>query len=126
MKQVSQLRVRKLGEHIRAEIAQLIMLGKIKDPRVSPFLSVNWVDVSGGMVCARVYVSSFMGKYKTKQGVQGLESAAGFIRSVFAKKLRLRQCPRLSFVYDESVRDGFSLSRKIDRLESGGVQTEHA
>ncbi|UZV50194.1 ribosome-binding factor A, partial [Treponema pallidum] len=38
MKQVSQLRVRKLGEHIRAEIAQLIMLGKIKDPRVSPFL----------------------------------------------------------------------------------------
>ncbi len=67
-----------------------------------------------------------MGKYKTKQGVQGLESAAGFIRSVLAKKLRLRQCPRLSFVYDESVRDGFSLSRKIDRLESGGVQTEHA
>lgn len=113
---MGEFRLDRLGEQIREEISSLILSGKIKDPRVSTFLSLNRVDVSGDLGYAKVYVSSFMDEKQTKQGVRGLESAAGFIQSTLGKKLRLRQFPHLSFVYDESIKNGFDMVRKIDSL----------
>ncbi|HNY22489.1 MAG TPA: 30S ribosome-binding factor RbfA [Treponemataceae bacterium] len=110
-------RLDRLGEQIREEISALILSGKIKDPRVSTFLSVNRVEVSGDLGFAKVYVSSFMSVRETKQGVRGLESAAGFIQSTLGKKLRLRQFPHLTFIFDESIREGFEMVRKIEGLE---------
>ena len=81
---MSEFRLDKLAEQIREEISQLIFSGKIKDPRVSNFLSINRVEVSGDLAYAKVYVSSFMDVHKTKQGVRGLENAAGFIRTSLA------------------------------------------
>ena len=81
---MSEFRLDKLAEQIREEISQLIFSGKIKDPRVSNFLSINRVEVSGDLAYAKVYVSSFMDAHKTKQGVRGLENAAGF---KFGKKI---------------------------------------
>jgi len=110
-------RLDRLGEQIREEISALILSGKVKDPRVSTFLSVNRVEVSGDLGFAKVYVSSFMSVRDTKQGVRGLESAAGFIQSTLGKKLRLRQFPHLTFIFDDSIREGFEMVRKIDGLE---------
>ena len=114
---MGEFRLTKLGEQIREEISNLILGGKIKDPRVSTFLSVNRVEVSGDLGFAKVYVSSFMNEHETKQGVRGLESAAGFIQSVLGKKLRLRQFPHLSFIFDDSIREGFEMVKKIADLE---------
>jgi ribosome-binding factor A len=110
-------RLDRLGEQIREEIAAMILGGRIKDPRVSSFLSINRVEVSGDLGFAKVYVSSFMDAHQTKQGVRGLESAAGFIQTTLSKKLRLRQFPHLAFVFDESIREGFEMVRKIDNLD---------
>ncbi len=114
---MGEFRLDRLGEQIREEISALIMSGKIKDPRVSTFLSINRVEVSGDLGYAKVYVSSFLDPAKTKQGVRGLESAAGFIQTVLSKKLRLRQFPHLTFIFDESIREGFEMVKKIDSLE---------
>ncbi len=102
----------------------MILGGRIKDPRVSTFLSVNRVEVSGDLGHAKVFVSSFMDDHQTKQGVRGLESAAGFIQSTLGKKLRLRQFPHLVFVFDESIKDGFALVKKLDELVSHPVPDE--
>lgn len=118
---MGEFRLDKLGEQIREEISGLILGGKIKDPRVSTFLSINRVEVSGDLGFARVYVSSFMSDRETKQGVRGLESASGFIQSTLGKKLRLRQFPHLTFVYDESIKEGFEMVNKINQL---GVHPE--
>ncbi len=117
-------RLDRLGEQIREEISALILSGKIKDPRVSTFLSVNRVEVSGDLGFAKVYVSSFMSVRETKQGVRGLESAAGFIQSTLGKKLRLRQFPHLTFIFDESIREGFEMVRKIDGLDLNRDETK--
>lgn len=114
---MGEYRLDRLGEQIREEISALILGGKIKDPRVSTFLTIHRVEVSGDLGHAKVYVSSFMNPSETKQGVRGLESAAGFIQSVLGKKLRIRQFPRLAFFYDESIKDGFEMVRKISELE---------
>lgn len=114
---MSEFRMTKLGEQIREEISKLISSGKVKDPRVSSFLSVNRVTVSGDLAYAKVYVSSFMDEHVTKQGVRGLENASGFIRTSLAKILKIRQCPQFTFIYDKSIKDGCDMIRKIDSLE---------
>ena len=102
---MSEFRLDKLAEQIREEISQLIFSGKIKDPRVSNFLSINRVEVSGDLAYA-------------KQGVRGLENAAGFIRTSLAKKLHIHQCPQFTFIYDESIEEGFNMVKKLEALEA--------
>lgn len=115
---MSEFRLDKLAEQIREEISALILSGKIKDPRVSTFLSINRVSVSADLAYAKVYVSSFMDIHKTRQGVRGLENAAGFIRTRLAKKLHIRQCPQFSFIYDDSIEEGFYMVKKLEALEA--------
>ncbi len=114
---MGEFRIERLGEQIREEISALICSAKIKDPRVSSLLSVNRVVVSKDLAYAKVFVSSFLDEHKTKQGVRGLENASGFIRTSLAKKLHIRHCPQLTFIYDKSIKDGFDIINKIDSLE---------
>ena len=111
-------RLVRLGEQIREEISKMILSGQIKDPRVSTFLSINRVDVSGDLGYAKVYVSSFMSGKETEKGVRGLQSAAGFIQSTIVRKLTIRQFPKLTFVADSSIKEGFEMVRKLNQLEA--------
>lgn len=115
---MGQYRMLKLGEQIREEISELIMKQKVKDPRVSTFLSINRVEVARDLAYATVYVSSFLNESQIKKGVEGLNSAAGFIQSSIAKKLTIRQFPKLTFVADSSIKDGFDMVNKLNRLEA--------
>lgn len=114
---MGEFRLDRLGEQIREEISALILGGRIKDPRVSSFLTIHRVEVSGDLGHAKVYVSSFLSPKETALGVKGLEHAAGFIQSTISKKLRIRQFPRLAFIHDASIREGFEMVRKINQLE---------
>lgn len=114
---MGEFRLDRLGEQIREEISKLILGGRIKDPRVSTFLTIHRVEVSGDLGHAKVYVSSFLSAKETAQGVKALEHAAGFIQSTIGKKLRIRQFPRLAFIHDESIREGFEMVRKINQLD---------
>lgn len=114
---MGEFRMLKLGEQIREEISKLIMLQKVKDPRVSTFLSINRVEVAKDLAYAKVYVSSFLNESQVKKGVEGLNSAAGFIQSSIAKKLTIRQFPRLTFIADMSIKEGFDMVNKLNRLE---------
>ena len=113
---MGQYRLLKLGEQIRGEIANMILRGQVKDPRVSNFLTINRVEVARDLAHAKVYVSTFMSESELKRGVEGLTSAAGFIQSTIAKKLSIRQFPHLHFVADTSIRDGYEMAKKLDEL----------
>lgn len=115
---MGEFRLAKLGEQIRGEIALLICTQKIKDPRVSTFLTINRVEVAADLAYAKVYVSSFLPEGQILKGVAGLNSAAGFIQSSIAKKLTIRKFPKLSFIADSSVKEGFEMVNKLNRLEA--------
>lgn len=115
---MGEFRLAKLGEQIRGEIALLISTQKIKDPRVSTFLTINRVEVVADLAYAKVYVSSFLPEGQILKGVAGLNSAAGFIQSSIAKKLTIRKFPKLSFIADSSVKEGFEMVNKLNRLEA--------
>lgn len=115
---MSEFRLKQLGEQIRGEISQMITFGKIKDPRVSSFLSVNKVLVSADLSYARVYVSSIDNdEKKARKGVKGLQSASGFIRTQLSKQLHIFQFPKLNFFYDESMKAGIAMVEKLNSLE---------
>lgn len=123
---MGEYRLAKLGEQIREEIASLIATQKIKDPRVSTFLSINRVDVVADLAYAKVYVSSFLPEGQINRGVAGLNSAAGFIQSTIAKKLTIRKFPKLTFIADNSIKEGFEMVHKLNQLqaeENGSGQT---
>ncbi|WP_296692788.1 MULTISPECIES: 30S ribosome-binding factor RbfA [unclassified Treponema] len=115
---MGEFRLAKLGEQIRGEIALLVSTQKIKDPRVSTFLTINRVEVAADLAYAKVYVSSFLPEGQILKGVAGLNSAAGFIQSSIARKLTIRKFPKLSFIADSSIKDGFEMVNKLNRLEA--------
>ena len=102
---MGQYRLQRLNDQLRDEISQLIIRGEVKDPRVSTFLSINRVEVTSDLGYAKCYVSSFLPDGQLKHGVSGLNAAAGFIQREIAKKLRIRQFPKLQFVLDNNYKD---------------------
>ena len=84
---MGQYRIERLSLQLQQEIATMLIRHEIKDPRVNEFLTVNRVEVAGDLSYAKVYVSSFMDDSSVKKGVEGLQSAAGFIQSTIAKKI---------------------------------------
>lgn len=115
---MGEYRLIRLGEQLRNEISQLILRQKVKDPRVSTFLTINRVEISRDLGFATVYVSSFLPEGQLEKGVAGLQSAAGYIQSSIAKKLTIRQFPKLTFVADTSIKDGFEMVEKLKKLEA--------
>ena len=127
---MGQYRMERLNVQLRDEISQLILRGEIRDPRftgrksgaaarteLAPFLSVNRVEVSQDLSYAKVFVSSFASDAMLDKGVDGLNNAAGFIQSSIAKKLRIRKFPKLTFVVDSGMKDGFRMVQKLNALE---------
>ena len=119
---MSEFRTERLGRLIQEKIGVLILEGKIKDPRVSPFLSITRVSVSRDLSFADVYVSNIADAGKSregsgpKRGAEGLQSAAGFIQSQLGSVLHIRKTPRLRFHADTGIREEFELIQKIDKL----------
>ncbi len=114
---MGQYRIQRLNVQLRDEISKLLLHGDIKDPRVSTFLSVNRVEVTTDLSYAKVFVSSFLPEAQLEKGVDGLNSASGFIQGQIAKKLRIRQFPKLTFHVDEGMKDGFRMVRTLTALE---------
>lgn len=114
---MGQYRIQRLNDQLRDEISDLILKGEVKDPRVSNFLSINRVEVTTDLGYAKVYVSSFLPDNQVEMGVNGLNAAAGFIQREIAKKLRIRQFPKLQFLVDSGMKEGFTMVQKLNQLE---------
>lgn len=113
---MSDYRLQRLGCQIQEEIGALIVGGRIKDHRVDTFLSITRVEVSRDLSFADAYVSSFAEEKALLRGVEGLQSAAGFVQAQLGSKLHIRQIPKIRFHPDLSVREGFDLVKKIEDL----------
>lgn len=130
---MGEYRLLRLGEQIRGEIANMMLRGEIKDPRVnsanaelplSTLLTINRVEVVSDLAYAKVFVSGYLPEDALNKGVKGLQNAAGFIQSSIAKKLRIRKFPKLTFVADTSLRDGFNMVQRLNEIEKMDAEIE--
>jgi ribosome-binding factor A len=121
---MAEYRTERVGRLIQEKIGALVVEGKIKDPRVNPFLSITRISVSRDLAWADVYVSTFKPESSLAKGVAGLQSAAGFIQAQLASVMRIRQTPKLRFHEDMSIREGFEIVQKIEDLNSNDHTAE--
>ncbi len=97
-------RIDKINEEVRREMASVIR--ELKDSRIPMMTSVVAVNVSNDLRYAKVYVS-VMGDEETKnKALQGLKSAAGFVRREIGKRIDLRYTPEPVFELDRSIEHG--------------------
>ena len=87
-------RAERVGEAIKAEIAEIISR-KIKDPRVG-FVTVTSVQVTDDLRVARIYVAPSI-ENSGETVLKSLSHAAGYIRKELGKALQLRYSPELVF-----------------------------
>jgi ribosome-binding factor A len=113
---MGEFRTERLGQLIQEKISSFILEGRIKDPRVTSFLSITRVNVSRDLSYADVYVSNIRESSNLERGAEGLQSAAGFIQSQLNAVMRIRKIPHLRFHADTSIREGFDLVKKIEKL----------
>ncbi|MBD5410259.1 MAG: 30S ribosome-binding factor RbfA [Treponema sp.] len=119
-----QYRMQRLNGQLRDEISKILLHEDIKDPRISTFLSINRVEITKDLRYAKVFVSSFLSDAQLEKGVDGLNSAAGFIQCVIAKKLRIYQFPKLTFYVDKAMKDGFRMVETLNALERQSKERE--
>ena len=113
---MAEYRTERLGRLMQEMIGALVLEGRIKDPRVGPFISITRVQVSRDLSFADVYVSNIRDVSGVKRNAEGLQSAAGFIQSQLGTALKIRKTPRLRFHADTSISDGFDMIQKIEEL----------
>ena len=104
-------RHQRIGDQIQRELAELIR-SEIKDPRLSPIITVAEVRVTPDLSSAKVFISVL--DDKGEESVTILNNAAGFLRAKLGRLLHLRVIPELQFIYDTTAESGERLSALID------------
>ena len=114
----------RVGREISLIISEMVGNGRIKDPRVDRLLSVSSVQVSRDLGSAVVRVGGFLAEAELQATVEGLQSAAGVIQAEINRRLHIRLTPRLRFVADYSIREGFRITQKLKELVPDGDGNE--
>ena len=104
-------------EQVAETLRQVITEGlarKVRDPRVG-FVTVTNVLVTGDLSHARVMVSVPGDDTEQARALEGLQSAARFLRSQAARVLSTRIVPELHFELDK----GLAHAARINELLAG-------
>lgn len=94
----SKIRLQRISDRIRNEMSSMLLM-EVQDPRLSG-VSITDVRVDRELAYADVYVSAVEGHERSKEILDGLHSAAGFLRKELAARVELRVFPRLRFHWD--------------------------
>lgn len=110
-------RPERVGELIRQTVAEFLT-GNVRDPRIG-FVTVTGVEVSPDLSHATVRVS-IMGEEREKErSLEGLASAARFLRSRLSRDLKLRTSPELHFRLDRGLEHAQQIDKVLKDLKEG-------
>ena len=102
----------RIADQIQRELAEVIRLD-LRDPRVR-MVTLTGIELSRDQSHAKVFFTVLGGEPEARETLEGLQRAAGFLRTSLAHRLSTRSVPELHFEYDESIERGVRLSRLID------------
>ncbi|MGN0375043.1 MAG: 30S ribosome-binding factor RbfA [Butyrivibrio sp.] len=105
----------RINNEVLKELSNIIR-SEIKDPRINSMTSVVAVNVSPDLKTCKAYISVLGDEESQKDTIKGLKSAEGYVRSLLAKRINLRNTPEITFVLDQSIEYGVNMSRLIDEV----------
>lgn len=98
------LRREKLQELFKEETSAILQR-RLRDPRIG-FVSVTDVELSPDLRHAKIFVSVLGDEEAKRRTMEGLERAAGFVRSELGRRITLRHTPEILFRLDDSIERG--------------------
>jgi ribosome-binding factor A len=111
-------RPERVSELVRKIVAEFLT-ADVRDPRIG-FVTVTGVEVSPDLTHARVRVSVMGTDEEREKSLEGLGSAARFLRAQLAKALTLRVTPELHFELDRGLEHAQHIDRVLKQLKSDG------
>ena len=105
----------RINAEVQKELSRIISQ-EIKDPRIHPVTSVVACEVAPDLKTCKAYISVFGTDEQRENTRLGLNSAAGYIRKELARYVNLRNTPEITFIMDQSIEYGVTMSKKIDSL----------
>jgi len=113
----STLRLKRINDRVRQELSEMLVKGEIRDPRLEG-ISITDVKVDRELSYAEVFVSAIEGEVRSKEVLQALESASGFLRKSLSEKIELRTFPRLRFHWDITPERADRIERLIASIHA--------
>ena len=105
----------RINMEVQRELSQIIR-SEIKDPRIHPPTSVLAVEVTPDLKYCKAYISVLGDEEAGKATIEGLRSAASFVRRELAHRVNLRNTPEIKFILDQSIEYGVNMSKLIDEV----------
>jgi ribosome-binding factor A len=116
-------RIDRVNELLRQEISQLLSR-QIKDPRLTGVISITQVRTTHDLRSALVSLSVMGDAAAKRDALEGIQSAATFIRKELKDRVALRYVPFLSFEVDNSLEEADKLLQIMNQLRNDeGSQT---
>ena len=103
--------VARLQAQIQRRVAHCLQF-ELADPRAG-FLTVTRVELTQDLASAKIFYSVLGEDVDVRLSQKMLEQANGFIQRQVAGILRTRTVPRLSWEFDESIREAARLGQLI-------------
>jgi ribosome-binding factor A len=103
-------RTDRLNEQLRQEIS-LLVRDEVRDPRVG-LVTITAVETSPELDHAKVYVTALGDDAEKQAALDGLQSAAAFIRGQLGRRLHIRRVPELHFQIDRVLEE----ANRIEQL----------
>jgi len=113
----SKLRLHRIGDRIRLELTEMLIMGEISDPRLSG-ASITDVKVDRELAYAEIYFSAVEGSQRAQEIQAGFESASSYIRRALADRVDLRSFPRLRFHWDPTPERADRIERILSELRN--------
>jgi ribosome-binding factor A len=110
----SSRRPEQMAETLRQVITDALAR-EVRDPRVG-FVTVTGVLVTNDLSHARVMVSMPGEEAEKARALEGLQSAAGFLRSRAARALTTRSVPELHFELDRGLEHAARINELLNTI----------
>ena len=111
----------RVADQIQRDLAELISR-ELKDPRVG-MVTINAVEVTPDYAHAKVFFSLLTGNPDETQ--QGLNAAAGFLRTGLYKRLHIHTVPTLHFVFDRTTERAADMNALISKAVASRSKDEN-
>ena len=111
-------RVDRINELLRQEIS-LLLARQIKDPRLDGVISITQVKTTSDLRNARVFLSVLGDSTAKQSALEGIQSAATYLRRELRDRLAMRYVPFLSFAMDNTLDEADHLYQIMDQIQTG-------
>ena len=107
-------RTDRVAQQIHKEVASLLQNEYKHRVGNLPFITLSDVEVSRDLAHAKIFITFYNSDEKeTKAQMKQLGENTGFLRSLLAKRLRMRAVPHLYFFEDKSITEGMRISNLV-------------